>query len=201
MEVINKYFETLVFTKLEEKKTPEGSSFFIYGAKTQSMYEDGLINYVLLFVPSHLSIKTKARITELPWESLQTRRLKTNYKIVKQLWKPERGIEDVLLNVVSRERRYSVYHGSSNFPFEILLLHNPRKKTVYQFNNKIALSSALATFCLTLKYTGQLPAINYTNRAQIQQGTPISGNPGYPTQIYPTPGNLNDFDDSFEVLI
>jgi len=166
MEIVNKYFETLIFTRIEEKKTPEGVSFFIYGAKTQGLFEDGLINYVLLFVPSDLSIKTKARITELPWESLQTRRLKINYKTLpKQMWRPEKGIEDVLLHVVSREKRYSVYKGSAAFPFEILLLHNPRKKTLYQFNNKMALSSAIYTFSLIMKYTGQIPAINYTSRA------------------------------------
>ena len=189
MEIVNKYFDTLVFTKLEEKQTPEGNSFFLYGAKTQGMYSDGLINYVLLFVPSHLSIKTKAKITELPWESLQTRRISKNYKILKQSWKPEKDNEDVLLSVVSREKRYSVYRGSSNFPFEILLLHNPKKKTVYQFNNRIALSSALRTFSSTLKYTGQLPAINYTNRVPNVGTTPFSGY------------SENDLDDSFEVII
>lgn len=187
MEVINKYFESLVFTKLEEKRSEEGQAFFLYGAKVHGRFEDGTSRYVFLLVPSHLSIKSKAKIHELPWENLQTRRLKVDYKLITQSWRPERGIEDVLLYVQRREKRYSVYAGSPSFPFEILLIHDPKKKTVYQFFNKMALSSVLDTFSSSIKYTGQIPSMNFTQ--QNQGFTP-----------YPSTNPELDIDDSFDII-
>ena len=215
MDVINKYFNQLVFTRLEEKRTPSGQTFFIYGAGIEGMFEDGKSRYVLLMVPTHLSIKAQARINELPWDNLQTRRLHYSYRLKKQPWKPSRDLQDVPLHVTKREQRHSIYKCPQAFPFEVLLLHDPRKKSKYQFHNKIRLSAALETFASSIKYTGQVSPMIYTSPPQrTPQRTPVSqprtqGVPqvniewetpvGNPARLHQAPP-AGEFDDSFDVI-
>ena len=177
MEVINSYFKGLTFTRVDEKQT-DGQNFTVYGAGVTGLYGDGYSRYVLLFVPSHLAIKTRAKIFELPWETLQTRSLKYSYKLRQQPWGPPRGLIDPVLQIYKREKTHSTYYGPQTFPFEILLLHDPRKKTLIQYYDKMRVSSALETFSSVFVYRGNIPPMQYTQDSIPQE----------------------DFDDSFELI-
>ena len=132
-EIFNKYFNTLVFNQVETK-----NNFAIYAAHVH----DGLASgsrYVYLLVPQHLAFQKKARIGNLPWKVLQTRTARGGYRLPMQAWKLPEGISDVKLNIVRRERMCTIY-GAAQFPFEIQLLHDGKKKdctglrcSVYQY--------------------------------------------------------------------
>ncbi len=165
MDIVNKYFDKLIFTRVDEKETM-GQRFTVYGAGIKGRFENGNARYVLLFVPAHLAIKTNANIQELPWENLQTRVLYHSYRLKKQQWNPSRDLQDITLQVAKREKAYSTYH-SQEFPFEILMLHDSRKKTVYQFHNKIRISAALESFSSIFNYTGRTQPMQYTSDVEF----------------------------------
>ncbi len=159
MNLLNRYFSNLIFTRIEDKQ-----GYSIYGACVASMMGGGFKNYVLVFVPVHLAIKSRARISELPWKNLQTRKIQYGYRLKMQKWKgPPDGVPDILLRVSKRNKRYSEYISDDpNFPFEILLLHESKKKTRYQYNNKIMLSTALESFNSVFNYIGKQSPMYYT---------------------------------------
>ena len=182
MEILNKYFDQLLFTRVDEKQTPTGQCFVVYGAGIKGMFGDGNGRYVLLFVPAHLAVQSQARIYELPWENLQTRNLHYSYRLKKQKWDPPRNLPDVELRVAGRTESHSVYRGPNWFQFEILLLHNPRKKTRYQYYKKMRVSSALETFSSVFNNTGEVSPMAFTTG---------------PPQESP---DVTQFDDSFELI-
>lgn len=154
MEVLNSYFANLVFQKVDEKE-----NYAVYACGIEGTLIEGQ-RYVILFVPSHLAFHAKAKIHELPWVNLQTRTLKNSYKLQRKRWQIGRDIVDFPLTIVSRERRFSVFRGPEGFEFEILLLHDPRKKTMYQYYNTVMLSSALDSFASIFNYKGKSHPIN-----------------------------------------
>jgi len=181
MEIINKYFEGLIFTRIDEKQLATGERFAVYGAGISGMLGGGNQRYVLLFVPAHLAIKSKCRIYELPWQNLQTRCLKYGYKLHQQTWKPNRNLIDPILYVFKREKTHSTYLGPQDFPFEVLLLHDNRKKTNFQYGNRINLSATFETFSSVFNYKGPVSPMEYTS----DPGGPVS---------------QEEFDDSFELI-
>ena len=152
---VNRYFSDLVFTRVEKKSTGD-QEFFVYVAALAGRFEDGRSRYVLLMVPSHLAILAKGKISDLSWDNLQTRRLSLPYRLPKQSWIPPRNLPDVLLEVNERKTEYSMYRARefATFPFDVLLLHNPMKRTKYQFNNRLMLSACLDTFSCSIVYRG-----------------------------------------------
>ncbi len=132
MDVLNKYLEKLQFTRTEDK-----GGFAIYGAGISGMFGAGNQRYILLFVPSHLAISQRARASDLPWKNLQTRNLRYSYKLKKQYWNPSEKLPNPQCQVVERGNKYSSYLGPPGFPFEILLLHESKKKTKYQYHNHL----------------------------------------------------------------
>lgn len=155
--IVNKYFENLVFTRLDKKSTGD-QDFFIYAAAIAGRFEDGTDRYVLLMVPSHLAVLARGKIHDLSWDNLQTRRivLSQGKNLPKQSWKPSRDLPDVVLEVVQREETNSMYRARDfqNFPFDVLLLHNPIKKTKYQYRDRVTLSSCLESFSSSIVYRG-----------------------------------------------
>lgn len=141
MEIINEYFKELVFTKVVEDK--EG--YAIYGAGIHSNIGVDTMRYVLAFVPVVYAKKRQSLLKNLMWKNLQTRTLKNSYKLKQQNWKMPRDVPDFLLSVVERKKECSIYR-CNELPFEILLLHNPKKKTEYQYRNKLMLSAAIDIF-------------------------------------------------------
>jgi len=154
MEIINHYFKNLLFTKVVENK--EG--YAIYGAGIFSGIGGGKMRYVLLFVPVSDAFQRQAKIHELKWKNLQTRTLEDSYKLKTQRWVLPTNIPDFLLSVQTRNKKYSIYT-NPEIPFEILLLHNPRKKTEYQYRNKMMLSAAIDMFETIISY--KEPEVSY----------------------------------------
>lgn len=157
MEIFNACFKDLVFTRVDEKQ-----GFVIYGAGIATGLGGGHSRYVLLFVPVHLAFKNQARIYDLPWQNLQTRNLAYSYRLKSQQWVLTRDIPDVLLEIRQRDKSYSTY-AAEGFPFEVLLLHDPKKKTIYQYHNKIMLDAAISTFDAVFNYIGEVHSLLHTS--------------------------------------
>lgn len=148
MEVLNTYFDTLVFYYAEEKQ-----GHALYVASVAGMLGGDKMRCIIAFVPAHLGIVTKARLRDLPWKNLQMRTIpKSTYKINTQAWKaPISGsaIPDILLKVVNRDKNYTTCVNVTegvNFPFDVLMIHSPKKNTVYQFPNTMNLHWAIDQF-------------------------------------------------------
>ena len=175
MDLLNKYLETLQFTRVEDKQ-----GYAIYGAGITGMFGAGKQRYILLFVPSHLAITDRARASELPWQNLQTRNLQYSYRLKKQSWNPPQTLPNPRFSVMERKDKHSTYLGPPDFPFEVLLLHDPKKKTKYQYHNNLSLYGILESFNSVFNYIGEpLTQPNY------------QGNSGYstPNQTLPPPVN------------
>lgn len=147
MNFINEYFKDLVFTRVVDNR--EG--YAIYGAGISSGIGGEKMRYVLLFVPVLYSSKRQSKIKDLMWKNLQTRNLVDSYKLKPQRWSYDRDVTDFLLTIQERTKKHSIYT-NPELPFEILLLHNPKKKTDYQYSNKINLSSAIELFETIINY-------------------------------------------------
>lgn len=156
MDIINEYFKDLVFTKVVENR--EG--YAIYGAGISSGIGGQISRYVLVFVPVMYATKQQSKIKNLMWKNLQTRNLVDSYKLKPQRWTYERNISDYLLTIQERTNKHSSYI-HPDFPFEVLLLHNPKKKTNYQYPNKINLSSAIEVFETIINYKEPPPLAVY----------------------------------------
>jgi len=145
-ESINQAFQSLIFTKAETK-----GGYATYAAGVASGLAGGFHRYVLAFVPENLAKTNQAKIHELSWQNIQTRQLTYSYRMKPQSWNIPRDFNDIILSVIRRSNEESVY-ASHHFPFEVRLLHDTKKKTQYQFNNKLNLSAALSTFACVIDY-------------------------------------------------
>lgn len=184
MDILNFYFKDLLFTQVDRKQ-----GYTIYGAAIKSMIGGGKQRYILLFVSNHLAIKKQAKITELPWQNLQTRNLQYSYKLKRQDWMPPRDMPNILFGVVNRTKNYSTYY-NPEFPFEIILLHEAKKKTMYQYNNKLTLTSIIETFNSVFNYMGKEDPISFTS--YTQDPSPSLVNPV--TLAYETPIEISEED-------
>jgi hypothetical protein len=148
MEIFNKIFEELSFTRV---KIVDG--YAIYYAKIQSFTGDGH-KYVILVVQNRRDYSPEAKISSLPWSSLQTRTLDEYYNL------PEQTINHKLL-----DHRYSdnkikltlkeVSEVNSTYyctiPVEVVLIHDIKKKSKFQYNETLELRQALSTFQCVVK--------------------------------------------------
>ncbi len=156
MEILNTYFDTLVFYWVEEKQHQA-----VYVASVAGMLGGDKMRCIIAFVPVHLGIVTKSKLRDLPWKNLQMRTVPTGtYKTFAQKWKaPLSGvgsiIPDITLKVINRDKNYSTCVSITegiDFPFEVLLIHSPKKNTVYQFPNTMNLHWAIDQFCTVFNY-------------------------------------------------
>lgn len=149
MEILNTYFDTLVFYYTEEKQ-----NHALYVAVVAGMLGGDKMRCIIAFVPAHLGIVTKSRLRDLPWKNLQMRTIpKSTYKLGVQAWKApvsSESIPDIVLSVINRDKNYTTCVSTSqgiHFPFEVLLIHSPKKNTIYQFPNTMNLHWAIDQFC------------------------------------------------------
>ena len=194
MDLLNSYFKKLIFTQIEEKE-----GHVIYGAGIASGLAGGKRRYVLLFVPKQFAIPRRARIHELKWQNLQTRELQYSYNLKRQAWKMERDVQDILLQVNDRNKKFSMYASESeNFPFEVLLLNDPKKKSIYQYRNRLTLTAAVEMFNSLFNYTGEHPSPVPHHIPNIPS---VSNwfNPNASLGSHISPG-VEEQDDSFELL-
>lgn len=145
--LLNAYFGDIIFNLVKEQ-----SNLKTFVACIASGLGGGYKRYAIAHVPSEKVHLTKTRLSSLPWKSFQTRTLYQSYKLPQQQWKMNPKLGDIILRNVSRSTESSTYvpevclsSGSAN-PFEVTLLHDPKKKTQYQFHNRIRLSAAVETF-------------------------------------------------------
>ena len=68
MEILNKYFESLVFQYIEEKQ-----NYAIYAALIKNMLAGNMGQYIIAFVPTHLGVQKTAKLKDLSWTNLQSR--------------------------------------------------------------------------------------------------------------------------------
>ena len=139
MNILNTHFKNLLFSIVEER-----DGYAIYGAGIQSQLA-GKKRYVLLFVKSQFATKRQAHIHELPYENLQTRELAYSYNLRPQPFVLSQKASDPLFEYTQRTKEKTVYR-STGIPLQIELLHNPKKTTMCQYNNKITLSAAIGMF-------------------------------------------------------
>lgn len=145
--LLNGYFAGLMFTRLEQKE-----GFVLYGACVASGLAGGYKRYIIALVPATKAHLDRCTIAELQWKVLQARVLFRSYRLREQAWKMTRDMGDMILRVKQRDAKASHYQPEScvktRLPqmYEIVLLHDPKKKTQYQYNNRITLSAAVETF-------------------------------------------------------
>lgn len=179
-QLINDYFGKLVFVKVEQKE-----SFIIYGACVSSSYADGKRQYVLAFVPVHLAIKNQAYLNELAWQNLQTRLISTGNalykKLISQKW-DYNNKHNLFFKLKQRTDTYSQYVSEEGYPYELLLIHDSKKKTKYQYYDRTNLYASLNTFACVLNYVGNISPLNFTS---LLEGSERFG---------------NDINDSFELI-
>ena len=147
MEIINDYFRTLIFTKVDTK-----DNFCIYAAGIYTGLAGEAKRYIIIFVHESKSYKQRGNIYDFEWVSIQTRELPGSYRLNKQYWKLDRDLPDLKLSIVTREQDKSIYSfiDSSIYFLKCELIHNPKKKTIYQYHNKITLSGAIETFNMVI---------------------------------------------------
>lgn len=147
MELLNEYFNSLVFYYTEEINRQA-----VYVAGIGGMLGGENMRYVIAFVPMHLGILPKTRLKNLDWKNLQTRTCpKGTYNVPAQKWiAPVRDTRfDVMLRVVSRDKSYTKCVCDSKdvyFPFDVLMIHSSRKNTIYQYPNTMNLHWAIDQF-------------------------------------------------------
>lgn len=141
MDTLNAYFGDLTFYKVSLKE-----DFTLYAAYVSSPFGDNRKQYILAFVPSHIAILDTAPLRDLHWRSLQTRVLPNGYKIPRQAWKVPRGLASPMFALVDRNEARTKYTIEGDPSVEMILLHDPKKKSVYQFGNKINVIAALTSF-------------------------------------------------------
>jgi len=174
MELLNKYFKSLAFQYAEEKQ-----GYVLYAAAVNGLVGGDKMRCIIAFVPAHLGIQNKARLSDLPWKNLQTRVCpKGTYKLSIQAWKPpllDSDIPEVMLSVTKREQHYSTYQVDNKckeyFPFEVLMINSPKKKTMYQYPNSMNLHWAIDQFSTVFNHIEerqQLPLQTYPENNATQ---------------------------------
>jgi len=152
MELLNRYFGNLVFYKVDERE-----HYTLYAADvTAGHTADNKSTYVVVFVPHYYAKREKAYLRELAWHNLQTRFMRDPYKIPRQKWTIPRDVQDVMFRVQHREKQHTIYSPETPLPLEMLLLHDPKKQSLYQHNNRVGLVGSLLSFRCVLNYLGDI---------------------------------------------
>ena len=174
MDLLNHYFSSLTFQYVEEKQ-----GHAIYVASVNGLVGGDKMRCIIAFVPNHLGVQSKSRLADLPWKNLQTRICpKGTYKLSIQAWKPpllNSDIPEVMLSINKREQNYSTYYVDSKckeyFPFEVLMINSPKKKTIYQYPNSMNLHWAIDQFSTVFNYIedqAHLPYQSYPENKDSQ---------------------------------
>lgn len=164
VDLINYYFNKLVFVKSDQKE-----NYIIYAALISASYADGKKQYILAFVPVHLAILNKAYLYELPWINLQTRLLKSYHKLVPQKWDIPSDVSKIFFATVERDVTHSKYRSEDNLPIEILLLNDTKKKTKFQYWNRMTLLACLTSFQCVLNIERQFPSFEGNQLSNFQE--------------------------------
>lgn len=183
--VLHKYFSGVVLTKVAVKE-----GFAVYAALITTGLVGGFKRYVLAMVPIANVTEETSVLSRLRWVSLQTRTLYNSpYRLKGQAWRLETSMGDMILRNVSRTMTESVYAPDGCMGedgYEIVLLHDPKKRTKMQYNNKITLSAAVDSF--------QMVFTRKTMKVVPPQRTDSSAWYHQPIQIH------EEFNDSYDKI-
>src|SRR5271166_4181550 len=122
MELINQYFDGIIFTKVELKE-----EYTLYVA----LLNHGNNKFAIALVRNHLAILRQAELKDLTWACIQTRTLAKRYNLKSQTMKRTK-LPTPLFQESERTDNSVKYH-SQECPLEILLINDPKKKGVYQY--------------------------------------------------------------------
>ena len=201
-EILNKYFGHLTFTCIDQK-----GNYMLYAAGL-SGFSDGTRRYVFIFILPQYSegLHHKTKLWGLMnWENIQTRTIKNGYPLKEQAWRQPRidKFIELPLQIISRSNRQTNY----NIPYpeydnlEIELLHNPKKKSKYQYPDHYTLSGALDTFYCNITRINITPLDNstYMNPPQLHNPSTINPPPYQPEQFAP-PLNNSTMNNDYEII-
>ena len=181
MDLLNRYFGDLVLFKADSRE-----SYAIYAANVSTgILADGKSHYVLVFVPHYLATKPKAFLRELQFHNLQTRMMQNPYQLPRQKWEIPRDAPDIFFNVVGREKHHSTYRPEQPLPFELLLLHDPKKQSVYQHYGRVGLIGSLLTFRCVLNFTGEITNVQTPSHVE-RDITPLNDERSFRDSKYQT---------------
>lgn len=110
--------------------------------------------FVMIIVPFHMAFKERCNFNDLRavWLSFQTRAFDSTYEIPKQpMMTSTDTLQKIQLSVQNRNMDETHYY--SPFPVDIVIQHDKRKRSAYQYNDKITLTYALDTWkCIINKF-------------------------------------------------
>ena len=157
MDLLNRFFRTLTFKYVEEKQ-----GYAVYGVAIASMIGGDKQMYVLAFVPVHLGVLQTCGLSDLSWVNLQMRTcLKSTYPTLQpQDWVFPIKINNFDIVTTKRTKTYTSYRARDpavTFPFELLLLHSSKKRTIYQFPESGNLHWAINKFNTVINYIAPQP--------------------------------------------
>ena len=76
-----------------------------------------------------------------------------------------------MFSIIERKQNYSIYTptDTNQFPFELVMMHNPKKKTIYQYPNNMNLHWAIDQFQTVFNYNASrnLPSSIKTKHSEI----------------------------------
>lgn len=151
MDIINAYLSGLLFTKVESK-----DGYAIYAALLSGALGADQKQYFLLFVPEHLAIASKCKAGEIPWKSMQARQIKYGYdKLVKQHWDIKK-LPNPIFRAEERTDRYTKYFSEDGFPLEMILINDIRRKSKYQYNERMNLIAAINTWQCVISESNEI---------------------------------------------
>lgn len=180
MEIINRYFGKIIFVKADLREDHS-----IYVAALSSSFQDGKKQYALAFVPVHLAIINQGYLSDLQWVNLQTRTMTNGYRIKPQRWEIPKGLDNPMFAAVERTESKTKYV-SEQYPLEMVLIHDPKKKTKMQYHNHMNLLAALTTFKCVISLTEPDHPVRSSSQAVRSNG--ISSMPLTSLGISPSGG-------------
>lgn len=138
-EALVKYYNDIIFTLVKHE-----GFYSVYAAKIAAMVGSDE-KFIFAVIPHHMSIKQTARLSELYWVNFQTRHGTGIYKNLPKQLIPKENYPLINFSIVKREADKSTYR-NPKIPVELNLFHNPKKRTIYQYNDTINLGFALNTW-------------------------------------------------------
>ena len=156
MDIVNAYFGNLVFLKVENKE-----NFTVYAAAISSSFGDGKKQYAIAFVPTHMAILDRAYLRDLHWQNFQTRIVTNGYKLPPQRWDIPKNLPTPMFQAISRTNIQTKYLPEDGSDLELILLHDPKKKSQFQYHNTMNLVAALATFRCSITCSSPEPRSDY----------------------------------------
>jgi hypothetical protein len=164
LNTINAMMRDLIFQKCDIKE-----QYVIYGASILAVYGNDKKCYFLVFVPIHLAILDKAYLYELPWQNFQSRIMPGIYRLQSQRWNLPEDVEDIKFNLSKREKMYTSYTPVNGDNFTLLLLHDNKKKSIFQHYNHTTLIKAIGSYACVLNYEGDTLYSPIQQPHQVQQ--------------------------------